>query len=179
MQPSLQIILPQVAKEIRQRRRPRPAPGVLILRRPQNSLNNQLQTRIYWIVQSLKKILALVLVVAWSLAANHCKLEQLPGFQFMKCTAPSPAGAHPEDDCSTDGCASIESSFYKMEDGKLATVAPWACLAQAPPVLISTGSTQPAVAFVFVPRPIPPELSPRWQFVFRTAAPPRAPSSAS
>ncbi len=128
-------------------------------------------------MQWVKKILALVMLALWSLAANHCQLEQLPGFQFLKCGEPAMTAAHPEADCQTDGCASVESSFYKMEDGKLATAAP--LLAQIPLALIWSETIPPTVGNYFVSDSVPRELSPCWQFVFRTASPPRAPSFAS
>ena len=124
-----------------------------------------------------KKTLVLALVSVWSLAANHCKLEQLTGFQFLKCSAPVSASSPQEDDCQKDGCASVESSFYKMEDGKLAAAAP--SLAEIPLVLIWSETIPPAAENNFISDSVPPELSPRWQFIFHTASSPRAPSFAS
>jgi hypothetical protein len=140
-------------------------------------LNKQLRTRIYWVVQSLKKILALVLVAVWSLAANHCKLEQLSGFQFLKCSESAAAASHPEDNCDQDGCASAESSFYKTENRKLTATAPLS--AQTALALILPAAGRLAVEKNHASGTAPPELPKCWQFVFRTASPPRAPSSVS
>lgn len=118
-----------------------------------------------------------MLLTAWSVAANHCKLEQLPGFHFLKCGESAAVSNHPQDDCESDACESLESGFYKTEDGKLAAMAPM--LAEIIPVLFSPESIKPSAENNFASVPAPPELSPRWQFVFRTASPPRAPSFAS
>jgi hypothetical protein len=123
----------------------------------------------------LKKILVLALVAVWSLAANHCKLEQLPGFQFLKCGDSASTSAHPEADCQTDGCATVESSFYKSED--VSTAMP--LLAKIILVVVGWEKSPSVAQNNFTPVSAPPEFAGGWQFVFRTAAPPRAPAFTS
>ncbi|MEJ0091823.1 MAG: hypothetical protein WDM80_19000 [Limisphaerales bacterium] len=129
-----------------------------------------------WCVQLFKKILILLLVAVWSLAANHCKLEQLPGFQFLKCGEFAAASEHSGGDCTSDGCTVVESGFYKTEKTQPATTV--SLLLQIPAVQISVAARASA-GNIFVSHPAQPELPQCWQFAFRTASPPRAPSFAS
>lgn len=128
-------------------------------------------------VQLLKKLFALALVAIWSLAVNHCNLEQLTGFQFLKCSELASAATHPVDDCQTDGCANVESGSYKTEDGQAAVHL--VAAAQIPAAGIFLEPVRPAAGNHLVFQSAPLEISQGWQFVFRTAAPPRAPSFAS
>jgi hypothetical protein len=119
-----------------------------------------------------------VLVAVWPLITSHCSLEQLPGFGLFACADDAATDSHQDNDCETDGCASVESGFYKTEDShptvptlqmtsfELLTT-PLSCTEQ----FIRFGRTDSSTA--------PPELSRLWQFSFRTALPPRAPSIVS
>ena len=126
-------------------------------------------------MQLFKKILVLALVAAWSLAANHCKLEQLPGLDFLQCVEFVDAAEHSGGDCEKDGCASLESGFYKSENARLAAPLPIGialvlfCPENLPPVAKNNPALNSASA----------EIPLSWQFVFRTASPPRAPSFVS
>ena len=75
-------------------------------------------------------------------------------------------------------CCTLASGSYKVDDNQrvttispvvavvlLADLSELASLADAPPAVVRTA--------------IPPELSVSWQFSFRTALPPRAPSFVS
>ncbi len=141
------------------------------------NLNNPLRNHIYLSVQSLKKFMVLVLVALWSLASNHCKLEQLTAFEFLQCGDMEAVAAHPESDCATDGCATLEGSIYKTEESQLATVAP--LLAEIPGTSIASDLIPSPPKILFVPASLPPELFVGWQFISRTAASPRAPSFVS
>lgn len=128
-------------------------------------------------MKSLKTLLTLLLVAIWPLAMSHCKLEQLPGFAFLACATDADA-THAETNCDTDNCASIESGLYKTEDTQQSV--------PAPPLVKSSfqtttvlAETEPASGCTDHFDPIAPELPKSWQFSFRTALPPRAPSFVS
>jgi len=112
----------------------------------------------------------------WPLVASHCKLEQLPGFQFLACVEGEvDAGTtHQESGCETDSCASLESGFYKTESGWLAVPPPPALL---PPFLttVSLEAVHPESDKILF-ETAPEELVVGWQFSLRTALPVRAPS---
>jgi hypothetical protein len=118
-----------------------------------------------------------LLALAWAPLTSHCQLESLPGLEFLHC---APA-AHPSTDggdpCQDGACCSIESANYQSPR-------PQEILTVLPTVL-------PAASFGLLERPVPVEVQPgiptadppglqnSWQFSFRTALPPRAPSLAS
>ena len=121
-------------------------------------------------VKLRKMLMVLCVMGVWLLAVNHCILERLPGLAFLQCEGDK-AG---KPDCADDSCATVEKATYKTESGKIAISAPSVLLANifAAPVQAEqdnfdfAGGT-PATA---------PELPATWQFSYRTAAPPRAPS---
>ena len=133
-------------------------------------------------VKWLKAVMTFAFVGAFALATNHCRLEVLKGLEFLVCCshdaeADGHAAPHQDDDCETDGCASLEDGLYKSEDGRIPTIVPLlvaveivrtddALLTHAPPLAqFSTFAI--------------PELPASWQFLLRAASPPRAPSLAS
>jgi hypothetical protein len=129
-------------------------------------------------VKSLRILLTLLLVALWPLVTSHCSLEQMPGLEILACADETATAPHQENDCQTDGCAAVESGFYKTEDGRevvpLPPLIPSAFLTTifleaAPPAAVSRVAIDSA----------PPELPQSWQFSFRTALPPRAPSFVS
>jgi hypothetical protein len=125
-------------------------------------------------VHWLKTTAAVVMLVLWSLASNHCKLEALPGLTFLECSPASATESH----CDDSGCASVEAGGCKVEDQQsvlhpmLASV----ILAEMIRPLAASRMETSATMLLTV---APPELPHCWQFVFRTAASPRAPSLAS
>ena len=118
--------------------------------------------------------MALALVALWPLAANHCKLEASTGLTFLQCAVDS----HGQDDCADDACATVESGSYRAEDNQapLATVV---MLAAFRPEELPLFTPPPADGVSFRVTAAPPEFPASRQFLFRTAAPPRAPSFAS
>src|SRR5262245_32708908 len=126
-------------------------------------------------VKWLKTVVVMAMLALWLPATNHCRLEQIPGLEFLLCVADSSS----EGDCSSDGdgCLVVESGFYKVENTKVKI--------GQPPLIPVTFLTQfvlertapkfqlaaPAVDSLEFPKP--------WHFIFRAAAPPRAPSLAS
>jgi len=118
------------------------------------------------------------MVALWPLVVSHCDLEQLPGFQFLACGNGDADTPHQEKQCDTDSCATVESGLYKTESGYLEVPTPSVALS---PFL--TASLLEAARLDFANNatfdPAPPEIPSAWQFLLRTALPPRAPSFVS
>jgi hypothetical protein len=125
----------------------------------------------------LSKALALLLALLWMPMISHCDLEHLPGMEFIACCdvpAPEP---HPDDDCKTDGCATVESGHYKTEEQPVSIPSPslnvpmlvsWLCF-EAP---LSISATPDVNALQGDPLPCR-------VFSLRLALPPRAPTRAA
>jgi hypothetical protein len=132
-------------------------------------------------VSWLTKSVAILLVTLWVPATLHCRLEQALSLELLSCyphEAAEKTPAHHESDCANDGCAAVESGFYKQEEPEATPGRPlpaqvvWVAphLDDAPKcvrVLVATVSRFPS------------ELAQCWQFSFRAALPVRAPSFTS
>jgi len=118
--------------------------------------------------------MTLVVLALWPIASMHCKLETVPGLEFLRCATDTPTSS----DCRGDGCETVESGLYKIPDNQ--NVAP-ELIVQT--VLLSTLLEDDDRSYdnhsVWLISDAPPELPKIWQFSFRTASPPRAPSFAS
>lgn len=126
----------------------------------------------------LKKTFLLGIIAFWALMTNHCGLEQLSGLEFLACSPQSEATPHQPKDCGddNDACATVESVLYKSEQGQIAAAkAPVIAVAFALAILSDLAAIESS-ADQLSPDPTPPELARVWQFSFRTALPPRAPS---
>lgn len=125
----------------------------------------------------LKKVVTLMLAAFWLLAVNHCKLEEIPWLSFLTCCdhEESSKGPHHDDDCETDGCATVEEGLYKSEDSTPLLPAPLFVAALISP-LPSLEEFNPSPGRSYLLTAASPELSRTWHFSFRAAAPPRAPS---
>ena len=124
-----------------------------------------------------KKILAGTLVVLWVPLTMHCRLEPLPGMEFLACCPDEDAAPHQDSDCDDDACAVVESGSYKTENDLVAVPVP---------VLVPALFLTPLLRLEVIPavnhvafEASPPELSATWQFSFRAALRPRAPSFVS
>lgn len=117
-------------------------------------------------VARFRSLIAALLLALWLPATLHCALEQ--------------AGLLPEaptcsDHCATDNCDQFENGLF----AKSASV-----VLKAPAMLTPLGPPAPVPATVMVPRILParmtcpPGLAENWQFVFRAAPWPGAPSPA-
>lgn len=122
------------------------------------------------------KVMAALLALLWLPLSSHCTWEHLPGFESFACHTDAETAPHQDDDCQGDACATVESGSYKIEEQPLSIPAQLLvpCIVQS----LSTDVT-PSFKAGSVPASPPPELSRIWQFTFRTAAPPRAPSFVS
>src|SRR5262245_17384941 len=117
----------------------------------------------------------LTILTVWGLAAMHCKLEVLPGLEFLECCCNVETNTPSPKDCENDGCGTIEDGSYRSEEERVSAPQPvlllglLAGLIEAPQPVFQPAS--------FVGSPLPPELPKVWQFSLRAALPPRAPSS--
>ncbi len=131
-------------------------------------------------VRLLKTILALLLALSWVPLSLHCQIEAMPGWEFLSCESGEEehSAPHQSSDCEDDFCQIIESGLYKTEEK-----APLLCSVNLlppgvePSIAISMQAPDPGLSPVA--NPSPPVLANTWQFTFRTALPPRAPSLAS
>ena len=120
--------------------------------------------------------MAAVLALLWLPLSSHCTWEHLPGLEWFSCHSEAETASHQDDDCQSDGCAGVESGSYKIEEQPASIPAQLLvlCIASALATDVTPLSTDsPAQIFP------PPELSRIWQFAFRAAASPRAPSFVS
>ena len=129
-------------------------------------------------MKSLRTLLTVLLVAVWPLATSHCSFEQLPGFDFLACGEEPAPESHQENDCETDSCASVESGFYKTEDSHPTVPTPPLISSELLTTALSDANQFAAPSAIHFDG-APPELSRLWQFSFRTALPPRAPSFVS
>jgi hypothetical protein len=125
----------------------------------------------------LQRTCLLLLLALWVPATQHCRLEVLPGFEFLSCcrhAQDAQAPAHHDQDCADDGCAAFESGLYQQEDTQVAVVTPLAplLLFLAPPA----NQDPPSLPLVSAAAALsPPELAGTWHFSSRAALPARAP----
>jgi hypothetical protein len=125
-------------------------------------------------VHRFAKYVAMLLLVMWGLATMHCALEQVAGFEFLACCQHPDTVPHQDNDCSSDACAVVESGFYMIEEQASPVPLPGLGLSFVLPLWESFPPTP--VPRCEPPNCSPPELPRTWQFSFRTALPPRAPS---
>jgi len=122
----------------------------------------------------IKTTLALLIVAFWAPVSMHCKLELVPGLEFLQCETEAPTPS----DCDEDGCQVIESACYKVEENQ-PIVPPFvfALTASLTVPNIEDSALRPERCAPWTTAP--PELPNTWQFASRAAARPRAPSFAS
>jgi hypothetical protein len=113
----------------------------------------------------------------WLPASAHCQMKTITGLEFLECAvqAQTPDGCTDCDDC---GCCAVEKSQYKSNQARITIPSP-DLLPLLPTALadITDRLCDEASAADFAGAQ--PELPQCWQFVFRTASPPRAPSFVS
>ncbi len=126
----------------------------------------------------MKAIVATLFAVFWTVAAAHCQIEVLPGLGFLRCvpaeqSAPS-SGSH----CGDNVCVTIESGQYATDFERVSAPAPPLTLAVSAFALAAIPLPDQEAESLLTPAEATAPRKP-WQFVFRTALPPRAPSVAS
>jgi len=122
-------------------------------------------------VTRLFQIVGIILLVLWAPITTHCYLEKVPGLEFLKCD-----GDTPQKDCSEDSCSVIEKASYKIANPHTEVPAPPVSLG-FDMAFVDRVPVQPSQALI--PIPGPEDIPQGWQFSFRTALLPRAPTFAS
>ena len=122
--------------------------------------------------------MAFSLAVCWTASGVHCQLENLAGFEFLRCSGQADAANQDGSHCADDGCVTLESGHYLTRCSRhspptpqpVAAVFPLRLLIRTPPVGEPMGG--------LVPTDAPPPDGP-WHLRLRAALPPRAPSLVS
>lgn len=124
-----------------------------------------------------KTALIVLLGFAWLPLTAHCKIETIPGFEWLACQPAGDTQSTPSSHCDP-GCCSVESSSFRAPANQ-------AVHADLSFVLLFVNllaefTVERPIEFVVGPSSDPPpELLTTWQFVSRTALPARAPSIVS
>ena len=125
-------------------------------------------------MKRLRQIVGLVLLVLWVPLTSHCTWEYIPDLALFKCSADTEQHSEPKSDCADDGCAQLETATYRSS-GTQPEVAPPAFLVLFQLLTLTVPAIEACVAAVTAPS----EITSGWQFTFRAALPPRAPSFVS
>lgn len=132
-------------------------------------------------VRTIRITMVSLVALMWVLLTSHCKIEAMPGFEFLRCAADIHAPAESEsggDPCKDTGCCSIESAQYHAP--RQHELVPIVLLAIVPADNFSVvEQSLPKEVSLGILTAAPPELPTSWQFLSRTALPVRAPSLAS
>jgi hypothetical protein len=121
-----------------------------------------------------KAIVSVLCLAVWLPATQHCRLENLPGLGFLRC----PGDTDEKSGCAGDSCDTVEKGNYKPSDHERVVPAP-VCLAMVCSLELCGDIFQKRDPCFEVSTFPPPDLPKGWQFLTRTASPPRAPSLAS
>jgi hypothetical protein len=120
----------------------------------------------------MRHVVGLVLLVLWVPLTSHCTWENLADLALFKCPTDT---EQQSSDCADDGCAQLETAKYRNTVSQPdLTPPPFQVLFQ-----LAAPLTLPGTLTCVANAALPPEISPGWQFTFRTALPPRAPSFVS
>jgi len=122
-------------------------------------------------VKRLLQIFTILLALAWLPIATHCSWEDLVAGDWFKC-APNTAE---RGSCSgdADSCTQLESATYKISDTHTDFL-PLVFIAFSDFIVFEFPVDEQPITVITTP----PEIPSSWQFSFRTALPPRAPSLA-
>ena len=129
-------------------------------------------------VRTFKKMMVVLLALAWVPLTSHCQLESIPGLEFLRCVCDTQASPKSGDSCQDDGCCAVELAKYQSP--RQQEITPIVVMAMLPEA--SSGVLEQPLPPEFsldLLTPAPSGLSTSWQFSFRTALPVRAPSLAS
>ncbi len=126
----------------------------------------------------LRKSVLIVLLALWLPATLHCGLELVPSLSFLRCGEHQDEKSHQTAGCDEDFCATVESGCYRVEDHPSVGVPPVPTVAAGGMDWL-VEDLLPERPLLPVAQPSPPDLSRIWQFSYRAALPPRAPSFVS
>ena len=129
-------------------------------------------------VRWLKTLVGLVLLAAWLPATSLCLIERAGWLAYDDCCPSSSPKSQDNDPSRETTCCALASAPYKADnDDGIKISAP--TTAVLPSVDLTTPHDAPGAPKSAPVSPSPPELPTSWQFTFRTALPPRAPSFVS
>jgi hypothetical protein len=129
-------------------------------------------------VRILRTTFIVMLALLWAPLASHCLLESVLTSEFLSCCDHQATPAPHENNCHSDSCATVEAGQYQSALQRLTLAPPTLQLhfeshLLTPSALTLVAGLPGERSDTAVPPPAP------WQFVFRTALSPRAPSLVS
>jgi hypothetical protein len=141
------------------------------------SLNNLTAWPIKRPVNRWKAMIALLLAMLYLPATGHCALEQAGWFPPAgDCCEQTASATGSQDSSCAEGCCPVESGGYFSPNKERASVLTYAMSAY---VMVLALDILPRQSPPVSPESSPPELLKVWQFTYRTALLPRAPSFVS
>ena len=133
---------------------------------------------IAFLVQRIKAAVALVLALVWLPAASCCLIDAAGWLGKRDCCSADHSKPVSVPGSCDQPCAALASATFLPQQSHPVVFAPDCVL-----LFILNGSLPEIQSLAGLNRDLPttapPELAGHWQFSFRTAAPPRAPSFAS
>jgi hypothetical protein len=130
-------------------------------------------------MRTLKTTLTLLLAIVWLPISSHCLLlESASNLAVLACCGNEATTSHNENACDSDGCAVVEDAQYRSSVQRIAVPTLGMTLVfELPPLRVAT--LKSAAIAAHQSDDALAQLPVAWQFSFRTAAPPRAPSFVS
>lgn len=119
-----------------------------------------------------------MVALLWVFLSFHCRIEALPGVEFLRCASVEPTTEQGSDPCQESNCCSAESA--KFHAPRQHEISPVAYVAITPTVHVDVVvHSLPKEVSLGILTAAPPDLKACWQFFSRTALSPRAPSFVS
>lgn len=129
-------------------------------------------------MQRIKAAVALMLALVWLPAVSCCLIDASGLLGKQDCCAKEHALSVPSPGNCDQPCGTLASATYLSQQDQMLLVAPLGLpLYDCATFLMEV--QRPAEIGCLLPTTAPPELAGGWQFSFRAALPPRAPSLAS
>lgn len=129
-------------------------------------------------VQRIKAVVAVVLALVWLPAVSCCLIDASGLLGKQDCCSKEHSHRPSVPGNCDQPCGALASASYLPQQSQLLVIAPLGA-----PLFDSTVPLieihRPTGVGRKLPATAPPELAGHWQFSFRTASPPRAPSFAS
>jgi hypothetical protein len=133
---------------------------------------------IAFFVQRIKTVVALVLALVWLPAVSCCLIDASGWLGKQDCCSKEHSHSVPDPGNCDKPCGALASATYLLQQDELLLLAPVSVvLFDCAFALMEV--QRPAGIGRHLPATAPPELAGHWQFSFRTALSPRAPSFAS
>ena len=130
-------------------------------------------------MRTLKTMLTLLLAIVWLPISSHCLLfESAANLAILACCDNEATTSHHENACDSDGCAIVEEAQYRCSEERVVAPTLDIIVAFELPSSLETDS-KPFQCLTHLNQGNWFISSPHWQFSFRTALSPRAPSFVS